>query len=57
MPPQLTDGDGHDLRKLGYADAQFLWQLARLTEVSAAHAEGRKVSFKVPSIHDEGAST
>jgi hypothetical protein len=57
MSPQLTDGEGHDLRRLSYTDAQSLWELRCLLEVSAARAEKRKVSFKVPSVHDEGAST
>lgn len=54
MPPQLSDSDGHDLRALGTADAQFIWQLRCLTEVSTARAEGRKVSFEIPSAeHSE----
>jgi hypothetical protein len=48
MIPQLTDGEGHQFeraQRLSY-DA---WEYACLLELAEAHAEGRRVSFKVPS--------
>lgn len=58
MPPALADGDGHDFDKFGVSNAEFLWQLDCLLEVATAHAEGRKVSFQIPSaVHEQGAST
>ncbi len=57
MIPQLSDGEGHQfegVQRLSY-DA---WEYACLLELVEAHAEGRKVSFKIPSAnHEQGAST
>ena len=58
IPPSLTDGEGHDIQTLTVSDAEWLWQLDCLLEVSTAHAEGRKVSFEIPSSnHEPGVST
>lgn len=58
MIPQLADGEGHDLDcgALGVSKTEF--ELRCLIEIVEAHAEGRKVSFKVPSaVHEQGANT
>lgn len=59
MIPQLFDGEGHDIDRLSTFDRrQWLFEMECLLELAEAHAEGRKVSFKIPSaVHEQGAST
>jgi hypothetical protein len=56
-PPFIEDRDGHDLEALRLRHREWLWQMDCIDELLTAKAEGRKLSFRVPSFHDEGATT